>query len=298
VSGTDSSASALVYLSRIRDATDHTMSLIQDGPKRRAPVVPKSFSPLPSIRQRFIRDPPIHPDTGLLSFESADVTPLGDAVVFEVADVVAPQLIGVWWPMEIARKLAAPPSDCLMYFHPDVAQSMPGGFYLDQYPWSWDFPFYGLITYFRMVQGDLLDVRSEAMGLTYQISSTTKSAVLILPVNRPGVEIGVMADATSMEDLIKEIIAAMYRKSGVYRDPRIGRLGLCGFSVANQRIANFLRANAGSHLCTELLREVYNFDCPMNDDVDLIGPWVDSDLLTRCDRESDRSRPLDGLVRA
>jgi hypothetical protein len=25
---------------------------------------------------------------------------------------------------------------------------------------------------------------------------------------------------------------------------------------------------------------------------------VDSDLLTRCDRESDRSRPLDGLVRA
>jgi hypothetical protein len=37
-------------------------------------------------------------------------------------------------------------------------------------------------------------------------------------------------------------------------------------------------------------------DLVVLEEVDLAN--VGSDLLTRCDRESDRSRPLDGLVRA
>lgn len=90
----------------------------------------------------------------------------------------------------------------------------------------------------------------------------TKNAVLVLPLNKVGVELGVFMNAASVAEILLEIQAFMFRRLGFHSMPRLGRIALAGFSAGNTLVTTFLRNGAAaSHpLYLNNLKEVYLFE--------------------------------------
>jgi hypothetical protein len=259
--------SLLVYVSRIRDASQETIDAM-NGPDRRTEFAAVTDFALQPRAVSVVSTPPIVRN-GDLQFSVRALAPAAEVIVFEVKAEPAPKMICVVWPDAVPRTDAAPATPLLVYFHPNAAQNADTH-YKGAYPFSFDFPFFGIMTYIRYSRGiagqanpDPLQNVPAVKGIPYQMDAAGKDLVLVLPVNRVRSEVGVMLKPAPMEMLLKEIIAFMFRKKGVYRQSQIGRTALASFSAGNELVTTFLRASLNSDFATNKLMEVYNFDLPM-----------------------------------
>lgn len=259
--------SLLVFVSRIREANVKTLAALT-GPDARPEFAPVTDFALPARQVSVVSPPPVVRN-GDLSFSVQNVQPAAEVICFEVKVEPAPKLICVVWPDSVPRTETAPPTPLLIYFHPNAAQNADS-FYRGAYPFSFDFCFYGIITYIRYSRGlagqptpDPLQDVPQVKGIPYQMDASGKSMVLVLPINRVTSEVGVMLKADKMELILKEIIAFMFRRKGVYRTPPIGRTALASFSAGNELVTTFLKNNVGSSFAQNTLMEVYNFDLPV-----------------------------------
>lgn len=265
--------SLLVFVSRVRDVSAKVLDLLQTLPDVRPEFTPVTdyaltprtvsiVSPPPMIRAGNISFVP--PTPGIPSIAPSTVV-----TVFEVKVEPAPKLIAVAWPDSVSRTEVSPPTPLLIYFHPNAGQNR-ATHYRGTYPFSYDYMFFGIIAYLRYARGlngdpdpDPLQDIVGPKGLAYQMKASQKDMVLVLPVNRVGPELGVFMKAESMESILKELVAAMFRKNGVYRSAQLGRTALASFSAGNTLVTAFLSANKGNSFVQNNLMEVYNFDLPM-----------------------------------
>lgn len=258
--------SLLVFVSRIREANAKTLAAL-NGPDARASFAPVTDFSLPPRQVSVVSPPPIVRG-GNLSFGVQNIAPTAEVLCFEVKVEPAPKLICVVWPDSLPRTETSPATPLLVYFHPNAGQNADR-FYKGEYPFSFDFTFFGIMTYIRYTRGlagqpalDPLQDVAQVKGIPYQMDVSGKSMALVLPVNRVNSEVGVMLKADKMELILKEIIAFMFRRKGVYRTPTIGRTALASFSAGNELVATFLKNNLASNFAQNTLMEVYNFDLP------------------------------------
>jgi hypothetical protein len=191
------------------------------------------------------------------------IAPATVDLVLEVANVNAPKMIAVSWPNAIARTARSGPTPFLIYLHPGMAQNVGRpGFYENNgqkpYPLGWDYLFYGLWRYINY-NTDPFTRDPWAKGLVYQMMASGKNAVIVLPMNKSGIESGVFKRAADTEEILNEINAFMFRRVRIFTPPALGRIALGGFSsgVALQQEL------IGSILASRKLRtltEVYMFD--------------------------------------
>jgi len=261
--------SLLVFVSRVRDVTSRVLSLLQTASDRRPEYSLVTDFNLDPRTVSVVSPPPIV-SQGDLQFQGPlAVSPSAVVRIFEVNVEPAPKLIAVAWPNAVSRTEVAPPTPLLVYFHPNAGQNRDTH-YKGAYPFSFDYMFFGIVTYLRYAKGrngasdpDPLNDIVGVKGLVYQMAASQKNMVLVLPINRVGPEVGVFLKAESMEEILKELVAAMFRQSGVYRTPELGRAALASFSAGNTLVTSFLKANQGSSFLQNTLMEVYNFDLPM-----------------------------------
>jgi hypothetical protein len=267
--------SVVGILSQVRDVTSRVLrELAAVPPDRRRGHHPATWPPTawdtPAlIGHNYIASPPVA--GGNLAFDRTDVDPDTDDLVVEVAGVPAPQLIAVSCPRAVVRDAGSGPTPFLVYLHPNVGQNVGAGFYQGPYPFSWDYLFYGLWRYMNYL-GDPLTIDPYAKGLPYQMSRSGKSAVIVLPCNRVGAEIGVFQDAGSVETILREIQALLFRRRGVFTAPPLGRTAMASFSAGNGLVTQFLTnsRNRSHSFYLDTLREVYMFEAPQG----LVPQWV------------------------
>ena len=277
-SGSSSAVVSLYfYLSRVSDQTDSAVfNLSQIPASRKGAVVPDSWdlSALPDMN--YAGNPAV--SGGALQFSQQTIDPSGEDLVLGVAGVKTPKLIAVSWPNSIVRTLLSPVTPFFIYIHAGMAQNVPNGDYigpgLGTYPFGWDYLFYGLWRYMTF-QGDPLNDADGVYtkGLPYQAAASGKKVVTILPESTAtGAEAGVFRDAESIQDILREIDAFMYRRKGIYNPPGIGRTGMAAFSSGNDFTNLFLddRSNQQHPFYLEILKELYAFETPH------INDWVDS----------------------
>jgi len=199
-----------------------------------------------------------------------------ECLVFEVAGVKVPRLIAVSWPASLLREDKSNPTPFLVYYHPGTGQNVGAGFYvgggLDPYPWNFDFCYFVMFAY-QWYALDPLTESPYSKGIPFQIAAGGKNVVSVIPCNAPvGNEFGSFGDAASIEAVLLEIQAAMFRRAGVATPPStLGRTAASAFSSGNNFLAAMLSApkNRAHHFITDVLQEVYFFDPPGNlvDDV-------------------------------
>jgi len=260
--------SLMVFVSRIRDVTARVLDLLQTLPDRRPEYTPPTNLALTPRTVSVVTTPPIIRNDDLTFVGPKRIEPDAETIVFEVNVEPAPKLIAVVWPEATPRSYEAPATPVLVYFHPNAAQNRETH-YRGAYPFSWDFLFFGIITYLRYARADPVDPDplhdiDGLKGLSYQMKESGKNPVLVLPVNRLFSEVGVFLKAESMESILKEIVAFMFRKRRVYKTPDLGRIALASFSAGNTLVTTFLNRNLQTGFAQNKLLEVYNFDLPLS----------------------------------
>ena len=197
---------------------------------------------------------------------------IGDDVecaVFEVAGVAVPKLLAVSWPRALLRDADSGPTPFLVYYHPSTGQNVDKGYYiggeLGPYPWNFDFCYHVLYGY-QWYAVDPLTMSPYSKGIPFQIAAGGKNVVSVIPCNAPvGNEFGAFGDAASVEEILLDLQALMFRRAGVADGPKtLGRTALGAFSSGNDYMAAFLQSpkNRGHSFCQTSLREVYCFDPP------------------------------------
>jgi hypothetical protein len=260
--------SLIGYVSRLRDVTASTIQLLSSAPDRRTDQPDLTTTgTLDSVGYvRTLSDPPIQ--GGQLVFDGpSEIAPEADLLILELAVDPAPKLLAVTCPRSL---LSSPqqvtpvaPLPVLLYFHSTAGQNFPD-FYGGSYPFSYDFIQFGLIKYlFHEPDVEPLG-RWGGKGMPYQMKAGGAQAVYVLPLNKPFDEVGVMIDATSTQEILEEVVAFLYRSSGMFVEPGLGRVALAGFSSGNLLVTRFLEKNAGTPFLDNVLKEVYNFDIPAN----------------------------------
>lgn len=265
IEGKSAVMSLIGYVSRLRDVTTQAVRQLGSAPDRRLDDVEltKTGRLDPINHVRTIGSPPL--ESGQLVFDAAEtIAPLADLMILELAADPAPKLLGVTCPRRLipsgqVENIA--PLPVLIYFHSTAGQNFPE-FYGGQYPFSWDFLQYGLFKYLFYEPGSEPLTRWGGKGMPYQMSRARKHAVYVLPLNRPFSEVGVMIDATSMQEVLEEVIALLCRRKGLFIEPALGRVALAGFSSGNLLVTRFLQKNANTPFLSDVLKEVYNFDIP------------------------------------
>jgi len=269
--------SLVFYLSRVSDQTDTAVFNLNQVPASRKGLTPPTdwtLASLPDIS--YAAEPPV--SNGELQFEQRTIDPACEDLVLGVAGVKTPRLIAVSWPNSLPRTLSSPPTPFFVYIHSGMGQNVVNGDYigpgLGTYPFGWDYLFYGLWRYMTF-QGDPLlhDDGIYTKGLPYQVAAADKKIVMVLPENTAtGGEAGVFRDAESVQDILREIDAFMYRRKGIYTPPGIGRTGMAAFSSGNDFTNLFLddRSNRQHPFYLNILKEFYAFDTPH------IDKWLDS----------------------
>lgn len=291
-----SAVSLIMFFSRLRDATDESVLLASE---KKATFFPKNGADLEALLRsgasvNALKDPPVA--AGKCSFAVQKITPKAELKIFELrADV--PKMVGVLWPDGVKRKsdTAATPVPYLVYFHPNTGQNFPKAF-AGPYPFSHDFPYYQVVRYMLYGQAfATLDPTVELdpllhdpfwKGLAYQLTAAGKDLVIVKPVSKPGPEVGSFMDAATMELVLREIGAFMFRAAGIHPDtpPPVGRVALAGFSAANSLVAQFLTKNATHAFVTDKLQEVYGFDPPEDRRAawfQAVGKWVTATNMAR-----------------
>lgn len=275
--------SMIVFFSRLRLATEKALPFAHQGKKPKGPAYPKTPGELDATVRAtanvsVVQQPPVA--GGTLSFARQDVTPRAELHFFELKADPAPKLLAVLWPDSIVPSAATAndPVPYLIYVHPNTGQNHPKH-YAGDYPFSHDFIHYQLIRYLIYGQSfaaadptvkldPLLESRA-FKGLAHQFEVAGKPVVLVKPVLRPHVELGVMLDADHTEWVLREIGALMFRRAGVFasQPPPIGRVGMAAFSAGNALAIQFLRDNKGHPFVDDTLREYYGFDCPAHAEI-------------------------------
>lgn len=267
----------------VHDATANVSASLARVPNRRRvghhPSIwpPAAWDTPPLLNHNYIAFPPVA--GGALKFTPRTIDPDTEDLVLEVNGVTAPRLIAVSWPRNVARSAGAEPTPFLIYFRPTVGQNVRAGFYvgpgLGTYPFGWDYLFYGLWRYVNYT-GDPLTRDPFAKGLPYQIAASNKNAVLVLPLNKVGEELGVFLNAASIELILNKIQAFMFLRAGIAQAPPLGRVALGAFSSGNMLATQFLSnpRNQSHPFYLNNLKELYMFDAPGN----LVPTWVSQAL--------------------
>jgi hypothetical protein len=192
----------------------------------------------------------------------------------------------VSWPNAISRTDISVPTPFLVYFHTTVGQNVKAGFYevpgmVDPapppgaspktYPFNFDYVYFGLWRYMHYCgdpagtaaprNPDPLTVDPYAKGLPYQMAAAGKNAVIVLPCNRVGPQVGVMLKAAAMNAVLREIQSFMFRRAGTYTTPGLGHVALGAFSAGNLLTLTFLNdpENQADPFYLDTLRELYMF---------------------------------------
>lgn len=273
--------SITAYLSRLRDATAPSLNSLGNVPPIRQNHVPQAWPPAaggqpagswpatvwntpPLDDHQYVADPPIVNDALVTSARSVD--PSTTDLVVEFKGVNAPQTIAISWPDAVARTEEAGATPFLVYFHSGMGQ-IAGAYYthpqVGTYPFGFDYIYYGLWRYMNYTS-DPLTRDPYSKGLPYQMAASGKSAVVVMPGSKVGPEVGVFLSAASMETVLREIQAFMFRRAGIYTPPALGRTALASFSSGNNWVTAFLakRQNQESAFYQQTLRELYMFDAP------------------------------------
>jgi hypothetical protein len=203
--------------------------------------------------------------TVILDAVGADV----ECAVFEVAGVAVPKLLAVSWPTGLLRDENSAPTPFLVYYHPGTGQNVPKGYYLGgelgPYPWNFDFLYFVLYAY-QWYAVDPLTQSPYSKGIPFQIAAAGKQVVSVLPCNAPVAnEFGAFTDAASVEAILLDLQALMFRRAGVGDGPKtLGRTAVGAFSSGNNFMAMFLQSpkNRAHNFCQNTLKEVYCFDPP------------------------------------
>ena len=143
-----------------------------------------------------------------------------------------------------------------------MGQNVDCGFYegngQQPYPFGWDYLFYSLWKYMNY-EGDPLQ-SPFSKGLPYQIAASAKNVVLVIPLNKSGIEAGAFLRANQTEQLLCEINGFMFRQNEVYKPPPLGRIALAGFSGGVVLQENLLDSVLKTPGKLTTLKEVYMFD--------------------------------------
>jgi hypothetical protein len=268
-----------VHLSRVRDATSEALASLGAVPAIRTGMIPSAWPPAAGGQPagnwpptdwdtpeqddlNYIDSPAV---TGSdLNIQQQSIDPSTTDLVLQLKNVSAPQTLAVSWPDAVSRAEAADPTPFLVYFHPNVGQNAPEFYTNPQvgtYPFGFDFVFFGLWRYMNYT-GDPLVADPFAKGLPYQMAASSRSAVIVLPCNAVGPEVGVLLSADSMQTVLREIQAFMFRQSGVYVTPGLGRTALAAFSAGNGLVESFLARpdNRAHPFYLDTLQELYMFE--------------------------------------
>ncbi len=271
-------------LSRVRDATQTVLAELANVPTglrnnlniplaRRRPIISElpfaTFHPWPPSTWKTPNLPNFkYASTPLLAGGQVaavqqSIAPTTVDLVLEVANVNAPKMIAVCWPNAIARTATSGSTPFLVYLHPGMAQNVGRpGFYENNgqkpYPLGWDYLFYGLWRYINY-NTDPFTNDPWAKGLVYQIMASGKNAVLVLPMNKSGIESGVFKRAADTEEILNEINAFMFRRARIFTPPPLGRIALAGFS-SGVALQQELIGSVLSSRRLGTLTEVYMFD--------------------------------------
>ncbi len=270
-----------MFMSQLRDVTATALAGLQSVPAVRANDLPDPPAAWLSTVWGGLTVPYLpfvgagHAGGRQLNVGPLDVMPDAEWCVFQVAGVTAPQTIAVSWPWAVPRSDNAAPSPFLVYLHPNVGQNAPA-FYTHpdagEYPFGFDYVYFGLWRYL-VYRGDPLTWDPYCKGLPTQIATSGKPAVLVLPGNKVGPEIGSMLDAGFTDALLRDLQGVMFRRAGSYAaPPGLGRTALASFSAGNLLLSQFLSAPANRQhpFWLDTLREVYFFEAP-GDVADLVA---------------------------
>lgn len=190
-------------------------------------------------------------------------------LVLQVAGVTVPQLIGVSWPRALLRDNGADPTPFLVYYRPGTGQNVQHGFYqgagLDPYPWNFDFCYHGMYQ-FQWYADDPLTGDMFSKGIPFQVAVAGKNVVTVIPCNKPVAgEFGAFLDARSMETILLEVQAMMFRRAGATTAPTaLGRTALGAFSSGNDALAAVLQSSANRKhpFFVDTVKEIYFFEPP------------------------------------
>jgi hypothetical protein len=226
------------------------------------PARPQPFDAwdTPALNVRFADNPPISSTN--VRVVQRSINPDTVDLVLEVASVPAPKMIAVSWPKALTRTTTSAATPFLIYFHPGVGQNVKAGFYEGNhqkpYPLGWDYLYYGLWRYVNY-DGDPFTQNPFCKGLPYQIAASGKNVVLVLPMNKVGIEAGSMVNAPAAEELLEEINGFMFRRARVFTPPQLGLVAVGAFSSGVALLQSLL-ASAKNTGRLATMKEAYLFD--------------------------------------
>ena len=250
----------VAHLSRVRDVSDRTLALINQGrPIDHPDEWLANWGQGTPSRAHLGRNPLV--GDGKLLLEDQAVRFFGQEVaILEIADAPVP-LVAVSWSTGVVR--SGKPTPFLVYFHPDQGQNVD--FYGGQpYPG----PRYLYATGFRNLfhESDPLVAPTGSKGLTTQVAAAAKAAVVVVPIPKLPGHIGALKDATVMEQVLREIQSFFYHRGDSGTPPQLGRVALAAYSNgAGMHLNEFLQRHQGHPFLTNLVRELYLMDPRMND---------------------------------
>jgi hypothetical protein len=278
----------VVYLSRLREVTERALKEINKVPAKEGKDWGLADGWLPSWRckvreEMHVISDRMLDDAGQLEWRPPEtVAPVGQHRLFEVAEVAAPRLIAVSWPIDVPIDQFPEffaPTPFLVYLHPSIGQAADD--YAGRpYPFGWPFLFF--IAFRDMAWfGDPMTSYPGPKGVAYQIAAARRKAVMVVPVNKLGPDQGAALDPEELETYLREIQAFMFRRKHAYAPPLLGRVALAAFSNGCGQLLNKLLANPQHAFLKEFVKEIYLLDPRMNS-VQLVGriqSWRGNDAV-------------------
>ncbi len=260
----------VAHLSRVRDASDQALALINEGkPIDHPDDWLASWNQGTPARSHLGRNPLVA-DRKLLLEEGPVRFFAQEVAILEIADAPVP-LVAVSWSAGVLR--GGTPTPFLVYIHPDHGQNVDyyGG---QPYPG----PRYLYSVGFRNLfhESDPLVAPNGSKGLTTQVAAAAKAAVVVVPIARLGNHLGPLADATVMEQVLREIQTFFYHRADDSPPPQLGRVALSAYSNgAGIHLNAFLQKNQRHPFLANLVRELYLMDPRMNDEalVNAVIAW-------------------------
>ncbi len=299
---------AIVILSRFKDATADTLALLGQPPSTRHMLQGDSWVDVPvqemaDHQRTWGTWPP--PDWGLddlpgahfldpttpvtsanaLNFAKASLQIDVDSVVLRLAGVDAPQLFAVTWPTSIALEANAAPTPFLVF----IDQSLNGNHYDEAglfvggelaapdkaYPNNFDYAdmLYQQLHYAPFSNPDAF-WNPGMKGVPYQVAQAGAKVVTVVPSNSFEKKFGVMNDTEQTGKILEELQAFMFLRAGVTDPPKsVGKTAMASFSSGNYYLGEWLAdpANRNGNFLTNVVKAVYFLDPPLNpgkEDVD------------------------------
>ena len=144
-----------------------------------------------------------------------------------------------------------------------VGQNAPDFYTGFPYPFGFDYMYFVLWRYINYT-ADPLTSDPFAKGLAYQMAESGRNAVIVVPCNGLGPEIGVFMNAGQVQLILQDVQAYMFRRAGAFLPPFLGRTALAGFSAGNLLVTQFLNdpSNRSHSFYLDTLQELYMFEAP------------------------------------